>query len=550
MAKAYEKKRLPTAPPRGMRDHGPEEAMQREYIRKVLAKCFAKYGFLPLETSAMEQAEVLRGQYGEEGEKLIFHVLNSGDYLKKVRENAPELLSEGSPSELRARISERALRYDLTVPLARYAASHYQELGLPFRRYQMQPVWRADRPQKGRFREFYQCDADIVGSDSILSEVDMILLIDEAFNALGLPDYELHLNHRGLFSEIAKRIGAPPDKEQTLIVAMDKLYKQGKAAVEEELRSKGFSEGSIKELWELLAQKPINQESVKGWGPIEATSNGIKELWALGWLWTLWPDSGKSAQIDNQEVLSTKSSAVTQIAGIMRCLDHVRPGRFENRIIELRLARGLSYYTGTIFEVSYPGYSGSLLGGGRYDNLTARFSATALPGVGISFGLDRIHELMLEKKLFSAKALTSTQLLVTYERDPSLEGGTSWKKEVLHFLEIPLRIVESLRSKHIRCEHYHKAEKLSKQLSYAEKRNIRYILFLGRKECTELIEYYTHNRPKIKEAIENIKFSLRDRHTGEQHQMTLKEIVSHIKGNEEKKDATSDENEENATSGS
>ena len=442
---------LPTLPPRGMRDHGPTDVLQRRYIKKVLTDLFAKYGFLPIETSAMEQAEVLRNQYGEEGEKLIYFAVNSSELLKKSAEEK-ELLS----------VAKRAMRYDLTVPLARYVAAQGQRLTLPFRRYQIQPVWRADRPQQSRYREFCQCDADIIGSRSLLCELDMFLLIHEAFLALDLGDYQLRVNHRGLLSAIARAIDEV-EKEQILCTLLDKLDKTEKSVVQHELIEKGFSKEATKKLWHILE--------------IDGTTTEV--------LQQLEAKLGSEAEV-----------ALSEIRELLQLLGHLSSPLLKHLRIDLSLARGLSYYTGTIFEVTHPKGSSSLLGGGRYDNLTQRFSSQQLPGVGLSFGLERIHDLLLERGEAFDEAFARPHLLLAYlGKEASV---------------LSLALMQKLR-KQLRCEHYPSPDKLKKQFNYAEKKKIPYILFAGEEEHKEK------------------RYGLKNIRNGEQRSLSVEEITKLLK---------------------
>ena len=447
---------LPTLPPRGMRDHGPTEVLQRRYIKKVLSDLFAKYGFLPIETSAMEQAEVLRNQYGEEGEKLIYFAVNSSELLKK-RAEEKELLS----------VAKRAMRYDLTVPLARYVAARGQRLTLPFRRYQIQPVWRADRPQQSRYREFYQCDADIIGSRSLLCELDMFLLIHEAFLALDLGDYQLRINHRGLLSAIARAMDFAflfeVDKKQMLCTLLDKLDKTEKSVVQSELIEKGFSEKATKKLWRILE--------------IDGTTTEV--------LQQLEAKLGSEAEV-----------ALSELRELLQLLGRLSPPLLKHLRIDLSLARGLSYYTGTIFEVTHPKGSGSLLGGGRYDNLTQRFSSQLLPGVGLSFGLERIHNLLLERGGAFDEAFARPHLLLAHLGE---EASV-----------LSLALMQKLR-KELRCEHYPSPDKLKKQFNYAEKKKIPYILFAGEEEHKEK------------------RYGLKNIRNGEQRSLSVEEIIKLLK---------------------
>ena len=360
--------------PKGTRDFGPLEMAKRNYIFNTIKSVYALYGFLQIETPAMETLQTLMGKYGEEGDKLLFKILNSGDFLSKVSE---EELQEHNPLRLAARLCEKGLRYDLTVPFARYVVMHRDELQLPFKRYQIQPVWRADRPQKGRYREFYQCDADVVGSDSLINEVELMQIVDTVFTRFGVRVC-IKINNRKILSGIAETIGEA-DKIVDITVAIDKLDKIGLDNVNEELRNDGISEEAIAKLQPIISLSGTNDEKL----------NVIAEVL-------------KDSEIGLKGVEETRF-----------ILDTLKSCGLNNEIeLDLTLARGLNYYTGAIFEVKALDVQiGSITGGGRYDNLTGIFGMPGLSGVGISFGADRIYDVLNPLALYPKDAVNATQLL-------------------------------------------------------------------------------------------------------------------------------------------
>jgi histidyl-tRNA synthetase len=421
--------------PKGTRDFGPSEMVKRNYIFDTIKVVFKKYGFLPLETPSMEQLSTLMGKYGEEGDKLIFKILNSGNYLDGVDETA---YSNKDVKKLTLGISEKALRYDLTVPFARFVVMHQHELAFPFRRYQIQPVWRADKPQKGRYREFYQCDADVIGSDSLLNELDLIELMNEVFSNLNL-NVTLLINNRKVLAGIAEVIGAT-DKMIDITVAIDKLDKIGIDKVKEELRVKGLSEEAIDKLSPLLSFNGNTAEKV-----------------AL-----------LKSMLSNSEV---GCKGIEEIETLFGLTDGLNLSHL-NIQLDLTLARGLNYYTGAIFEVKVNepaiNFSGSICGGGRYDDLTGIFGLKGMSGVGISFGADRIYDVLDELKLFPAEASQSTKVLI------------------VNFGEVEttyaLTILRKLRSNNIAAEIYPDAAKLKKQFTYADNRTIPFVIIAGSDE--------------------------------------------------------------------
>lgn len=418
--------------PKGMRDFGPVEMARRNYIFDTIRSVYALYGYQQIETPTMENLSTLMGKYGEEGDRLLFKVLNSGDYFKGIEDG--ELL-ERNPHKLAARLCEKGLRYDLTVPFARYVVMHRDELTMPFRRYQIQPVWRADRPQKGRYREFYQCDADVIGSDSLINEVELIQIIDEVFRRLGIRTRVL-LNNRKILAGIAQTVGAE-DRLIDITVAIDKLDKIGLDKVKEELRGKGFSDETLGRLEPLLLLEGSNQEKLDKLSSLIATSDeGLKGIEELRFV-----------------------------------LDHLDTVELMTEVqIDLSLARGLSYYTGAILEVKAidATIGSSISGGGRYDDLTGIFGLQGLSGVGISFGADRIYDVMAELGLFPDASSTGTQILF-------VNFGVSEARSL-----VP--IVARLRRAGVRCELFPESTKLKKQMSYANSMNIGYVALVGEDE--------------------------------------------------------------------
>ena len=422
---------LPLRPPKGMRDYGPEESLERAQIRSILRGIFSRYGFLPLETPAMEQRAVLGGQYGEEGEQLIFYVLNSGDFLRKISRSE---LQTASADQLRMRFSDKALRYDLTVPMARFVAAAGDTLPVPFKRYQIQPVWRADRPQRGRYREFYQCDVDIVGSNSLLSDAEIITLAHEVCVALGLKKYELKINHRGLLKVLARRLRLE-DREKELCLVLDKLDKVGIEGVEGELAARGFPSEAI--------------AGLRSWIGAKDRPRILLEK--------LHHQLGEEAKEPIAEIRETLRFATSVFPDIS---DHIH--------MDPSLARGLSYYTGLIFEGTYPGVGGSLFGGGRYDRLVDLFATRTLSGIGLSFGLDRMYELINSEGGLESDTGARPRVLIAHLGSDVLES--SW------------RILYRLRAEGLSSEHYPSHDKLKKQFLYAEKKKIPYLLFAGSTE--------------------------------------------------------------------
>ncbi len=448
---------------RGTRDFGPAQMVKRNYIFDTIRSVFQRYGFLPIETPAIENLSVLMGKYGDEGDQLLFKILNSGNFAEGLTETQ---LQEGY-KKLTLKVSEKGLRYDLTVPFARFVVMNRSDLVMPFKRYQIQPVWRADRPQRGRYREFYQCDADVVGTDSLLCEAEIILMIHEVLRGLGVESFTVKINNRKILSGIAEVIGAP-GQEGPMCVAIDKLDKIGKEKVEEELKERGFSAETIEKLqpiFELTNNQTDIFSSLRTW--LEGSEIGTKGITELEEVW---------AKVDKFGLSQPQLQ------------------------LDVTLARGLSYYTGAIFEVKANGRGGvplqmgSISGGGRYDNLTGTFGMPGLSGVGISFGVDRIYDVMEELKLFPENQSISTQVMITnFDADSEAYG---------------LGILRQLREAGINAELYPDASKLKKQFDYADRKRIPYVLIIGSDE------------------IQTGLLSLKNMKTGEQQKLGLEQILS------------------------
>jgi histidyl-tRNA synthetase len=416
--------------PQGTRDFGAETVYKRQFIFETIRGVFERYGYEPLETPAMENLDTLLGKYGEEGDKLIFKILNNGlDHISK-KESARAAFEQILSGKTDKAITERALRYDLTIPFARYVAMHQHEITFPYRRYQMQPVWRADRPQKGRYREFYQCDVDVVGSRSLLNEVELIQIYLTVFSVLGI-DVEVHINHRKVLAALAERTTGSADSTVTTTI-IDKLDKIGIEKVKEELAGKNLGAEQIDLVGNYLDIQGNNDEKISlitALMPNEFTEAGVKDL---------------------QYILKFFSGS-------------------EQVVLDFTLARGLNYYTGVIFEVRAKGVQiGSIGGGGRYDDLTGLFGVAGIPGVGISFGVDRIYDVMEELRLFPATVQRSTQVLFfNLGEQPALRS---------------FELMQELRAKGVRCELYHEQAKFDKQFKYAEKKNIPFVVIIGEDE--------------------------------------------------------------------
>jgi histidyl-tRNA synthetase len=414
--------------PKGTRDFSPIEVSKRNYIISIMRTHFEKYGFQPIETPSFENSDTLMGKYGEEGDRLIFKILNSGDYLDKV---SSEELHTINYKQLTGKISEKALRYDLTVPFARYVVQHQNEIEFPFKRYQIQPVWRADRPQKGRFREFFQCDADVVGSTSLWQEVELVQLYDSVFAELGLNGVTIKINNRKILSGIAEVIGAS-DKLIDFTVALDKLDKIGEDGVKKEMLEKGISEDALLKVQPLFNFTGTIQEKIEKLSALlSASEEGKKGI----------------------EELRFICENVTKLGLQKAILD-----------LDVTLARGLNYYTGAIFEVSAPKEvaMGSIGGGGRYDDLTGIFGLKNMSGVGISFGLDRIYLVLEELNLFPPTVTTATKVMF-------LNFGDAQAFEAM-------QAIQKLRNQNIKAELYPDAAKMDKQFKHAEKRGIPFVV--------------------------------------------------------------------------
>lgn len=448
--------------PKGTRDFGPLEMARRNYIFDTIRSAMRLYGYSPIETPAMENLTTLMGKYGEEGDKLLFKILNSGDYLRGID---PELVSDGGDYvKLTPHIAEKGLRYDLTVPFARFVVQHRNELQMPFKRYQIQPVWRADRPQKGRYREFYQCDADVVGSDSLINEIELLQLIDDVFTRLGIRII-IKLNNRKVLSGIAELIGAP-EKIVDITVAIDKIDKIGIEAVNAELIERGITPQAVETLRPIITMDGSTSERI----------NRLDELLATS-------ETGRKGVAELREV----------IAGVENL------GLNADLELDVSLARGLNYYTGTIIEVKARDVAiGSITGGGRYDNLTGVFGMPGLSGVGISFGADRIYDVLNALDLYPKDATTGTQLMFTnFGID---EAAASMK------------MLKKVRAAGIRAEIYPDAAKMKKQMSRADALAIPYVAIVGETELAQ-------NKLTLKNMI-----------SGEQKLLSIEEAIAEIRG--------------------
>lgn len=446
--------------PKGTRDFGPVEMAKRNYIFDTIKEVYALYGFQQIETPAMETLQTLMGKYGEEGDKLLFKILNSGDYMNKVSD---EDLHSLNSLKLAAKLCEKGLRYDLTVPFARYVVQHREELQLPFKRYQIQPVWRADRPQKGRYREFYQCDADVVGSDSLLNEVELMQIVDTVFTKFGVRVC-IKINNRKILTGIAEVIGEA-EKIVDITVAIDKLDKIGLEKVNEELRNDGISEEAIEKLQPIISLSGSNEEK------LEVIS----------------------------QVLVGSETGLKGVEETRFILDTLKTVGLNNEIeLDLTLARGLNYYTGAIFEVkALDTPMGSITGGGRYDNLTGIFGLPGLSGVGISFGADRIYDVLNALDLYPKEAVNSTQVLF-------INFGET---ETAYCLPI----VGKLRQAGIRSEIFPDKAKMKKQMSYANAKNIPFVVLAGENEMAAG------------------KVTLKNMESGEQTLVTVEELIATVK---------------------
>ena len=442
--------------PKGTRDFSPVEMAKRNYIFNTIREVYHLYGFQQIETPAMENLSTLMGKYGEEGDKLLFKILNSGDCFAGI---SGEELTEMNPLKFAAKACEKGLRYDLTVPFARFVVQHRNEISFPFKRYQIQPVWRADRPQKGRYREFYQCDGDVVGSDSLINEVELIQIMDEVFRRFGIRVC-IKMNNRKILSGIAEIIGEA-EKIVDITMAIDKLDKIGLDNDNEELRSKGLSEEAIAKLQPIILLTGSNSEKIA----------------------TL------------RELLASSETGLTGVEELDFILERVSHTPLQATLeLDLTLARGLNYYTGAIFEVKALDVQiGSITGGGRYDNLTGVFGLNGVSGVGISFGADRIFDVLNQLDLYPADSLQTTQLLFT----------NFGKQEETYLLPL----IAQVRQAGIRTELYPEAAKMKKQMSYADAKKIPYVAIVGETE------------------MEAAKINLKNMITGEQQLVSLDELI-------------------------
>lgn len=447
--------------PKGTRDFGPVEMAKRNYIFNTIKEVYALYGFQQIETPAMETLQTLMGKYGEEGDKLLFKILNSGDYMNKVSDE--DIHSLGS-LKLAAKLCEKSLRYDLTVPFARYVVQHREELQMPFKRYQIQPVWRADRPQKGRYREFYQCDADVVGSNSLLNEVELVQMIDRVFNKFGVR-ISVKINNRKILTGIAEIIGEA-DKIVDITVAIDKLDKIGLDNVNAELASKGIPQEAIDKLQPIILLSGSNEEKLETLKTVLATS-----------------ETGMKGVEESEFILKTVASL-----GVKSEVE-----------LDLTLARGLNYYTGAIFEVKALDVQiGSISGGGRYDNLTGVFGMDGMSGVGISFGADRIFDVLNQLDLYPKEAVNGTELLFV----------NFGEKETAYCLPV----LAKMRDAGVRAEIYPDSAKMKKQMGYANDKQIPFVAIVGENEMAEG------------------KLTLKNMTTGEQSLLTSDELLKTVRG--------------------
>ena len=449
--------------PKGTRDFSPIEVAKRQYIISIIKKHFERSGFQPIETPSFENSETLMGKYGEEGDRLIFKILNSGDFLSKVND---ALLTDKNSLKVTSQISEKALRYDLTVPFARYVVQHQNELEFPFKRYQIQPVWRADRPQKGRFREFYQCDADVVGSTSLWQEVELVQLYDAVFTDLNVAGVTIKINNRKVLSGIAEVIGAS-DKLIDFTVALDKLDKIGEDGVKSEMMEKGISAEAIKKVQPLFNfTGSLTDKLQQLRNLLTASEEGTKGVDELTFI------------CETVEELGLQSATLN---------------------LDVTLARGLNYYTGAIFEVAAPETVklGSIGGGGRYDDLTGIFGLKNMSGVGISFGLDRIYLVMEELSVFPTTVSNVTDVLF-------LNFGDAEAKYCM-------KAIQTLRNQDIKAELFPDKAKMPKQFQYAEKKGIKHVVIVGETEMSENV------------------YALKNLQTGEQQKLTLEALIEKFK---------------------
>ncbi|AIZ63743.1 histidyl-tRNA synthase [Hymenobacter sp. DG25B] len=450
--------------PKGTRDFGPAVVARRNYIFGVIRRVFEKFGYAPLETPTMENLSVLTGKYGDEGDQLLFKILNSGDFAKDV---TADDLAAGSKKIL-PKIAEKGLRYDLTVPFARYVVMNRGTLTFPFKRYQIQPVWRADRPQRGRYREFYQCDADVVGTDSLLCEAEIVLMMSEVLNTLGLTEHTIKINHRRVLGAFYQALGGE-GTETDLFVAIDKLDKIGREGVSNELLERGFSAGAIDTLFQLL--------TVEG---------GFGEK--LERLQAAFAQAGVPTEADGQY------KGLQELRQVQEMLQGFGFSQFDHVEFDPTLARGLSYYTGCIFEIKINNVNmGSVSGGGRYDNLTGSFGLPGVSGVGFSFGVDRLYDCLDELNLFPEGAAAITRCLVANFDADSMTGM--------------LPVLRQLREANVPSELYPESTKLAKQFKYADAKGIPFVLLQGSEERAAR------------------QFKLKDLRTGQEQQLALEDVI-------------------------
>ncbi len=453
--------------PQGTRDFSPEEVKRRQYILQTLKNIFTRHGFQPLETPAMENLVTLTGKYGEEGDRLIFKILNNGLHEKKdkIALNMEWSQMLDKPYSTPA-ITERALRYDLTIPFARYVVMHQNEIAFPFRRYQMQPVWRADRPQKGRYREFWQCDCDVVGSNSLLNEAELLTIYQEAFDQLGIPNVTVKINSRKLLMGLAQLVGLP-EKMVDITVALDKFDKIGWEGVAKELIARGLTEDQLKKIEEVVSVYGSNEEKLEAFEKLMAGSEegleGINEL---------------------RKTLAYHSSVAT--------------GEYKSELeVDVRLARGLNYYTGIIMEVTTTAVKmGSIGGGGRYDDLTGLFGLKGMSGVGVSFGIDRIYDVLQELNLFPEAIATDTKVMIVNFGGPEEEYALS--------------VLKRIREAGVNAEIFPDAAKFDRQMKYAHKRNIPFVILPGEEERKQNL------------------VSLKDFTTGKQEMVSVEQAIEQL----------------------
>ncbi len=443
--------------PKGTRDFSPEEMLRREYIFETIKRVFRLYGYQPVETPAMENLTTLLGKYGDEGDKLLFRILNSGDFLSTIDEKDYALRESPVFS---SKICEKGLRYDLTVPFARYVVQHRDDIVFPFRRYQIQPVWRADRPQKGRYREFFQCDVDVIGSNSLLNEFELVKIIDDIFSDLGIATI-IKINNRKVLAGIAEFIGEP-ERITDITVAIDKLEKIGQEAVNEELKGKGIPDDAVANLQPVLGLSGDTRAKLK----------------------------------DLKAILSDSETGLKGISELETLFSYIESENFKSEIeLDLTLARGLNYYTGAIIEVKAKDAAiGSICGGGRYDNLTGVFGMEGVSGVGVSFGADRIYDVLNQMGSFIETKISATEVLIVNFGDE--ETGYA------------LKIAGLLRNRNIKTELYPDPVKLKKQFSYADSRKIPYIIIAGGDE------------------IKNNSVTIKNMATGEQEPVSFTDLGS------------------------